>query len=110
MSLLNNLFLIALLIVVSAFFSVSEISLAASRKIKLRLMAEGGHHNAQRVLALQDSPGSFFTVVQIGLNAVAILGGILASRPCRRTSPKPCGRSMTAPCWAPSALPFPSFL
>lgn len=78
--LLNQLLLILLLIAVSAFFSMSEISLAASRKIKLRLMAEGGHGNAQRVLALQDSPGNFFTVVQIGLNAVAILGGIVGEQ------------------------------
>ncbi len=78
--LLNQLLLILLLIAVSAFFSMSEISLAASRKIKLRLMAEGGHVNAQRVLALQDSPGNFFTVVQIGLNAVAILGGIVGEQ------------------------------
>ncbi len=80
MALLQNLFIIALLIVVSAFFSISEISLAASRKVKLRLLAEGGHPNAQRVLALQDSPGHFFTVVQIGLNAVAILGGIVGEQ------------------------------
>ena len=73
---INELFVIVLLIAVSAFFSMSEISLAASRKIKLRLMAEGGQVNAQRVLALQDNPGNFFTVVQIGLNAVAILGGV----------------------------------
>ncbi|MDX9698946.1 MAG: hemolysin family protein [Rhodocyclaceae bacterium] len=77
MSLVNQLLIILALIVTSAFFSISEISLAASRKVKLRLMAEGGHPNAQRVLALQDSPGNFFTVVQIGLNAVAILGGIV---------------------------------
>jgi len=77
---LNELFIILLLIAVSAFFSMSEISLAASRKIKLRLMAEGGQINAQHVLALQDSPGKFFTVVQIGLNAVAILGGIVGEQ------------------------------
>ncbi len=77
MSLFNQFLLIFALIAVSAFFSISEISLAASRKVKLRLMAEGGHPNAQRVLALQDNPGNFFTVVQIGLNAVAILGGIV---------------------------------
>ncbi|MCK6408411.1 MAG: hemolysin family protein [Thauera sp.] len=76
----NELFFILLLIAVSAFFSMSEISLAASRKIKLRLMAEGGQVNAQRVLALQESPGKFFTVVQIGLNAVAILGGIVGEQ------------------------------
>ncbi len=77
MSLTTQLFVIALLIAVSAFFSVSEISLAASRKIKLRLLAQQGDAAAERVLALQDSPGHFFTVVQIGLNGVAILGGIV---------------------------------
>jgi CBS domain containing-hemolysin-like protein len=76
----NELFVILLLIAASAFFSMAEISLAASRKIKLRLLAEAGHVNAQRVLALQDSPGTYFTVVQIGLNAVAILGGIVGEQ------------------------------
>ncbi|AWI77691.1 hypothetical protein CEW83_12835 [Parazoarcus communis] len=79
-SLLNNIFVISLLIAISAFFSISEISLAAARKIKLRLMADGGDPNAQRVLLLQSSPGNFFTVVQIGLNAVAILGGIVGEK------------------------------
>ncbi|MFT3759583.1 MAG: hemolysin family protein [Thauera sp.] len=78
--LFDQLLLILLLIAVSAFLSMSEISLAASRKVKLRLMAEGGDVNAQRVLALQDSPGNFFTVVQIGLNAVSILGGIVGEQ------------------------------
>lgn len=58
-------------------FSISEISLAASRKIKLKLLADEGNVNAQRVLKMQENPGTFFTVVQIGLNAVAILGGIV---------------------------------
>jgi len=77
MSFTNQFLVIALLIGLSAFFSISEISLAASRKIKLRLMAQHGDAAAARVLALQESPGHFFTVVQIGLNAVAILGGIV---------------------------------
>ncbi|ELP22988.1 Putative membrane protein [Pantoea agglomerans 299R] len=66
-----------MLIVISAFFSLSEISLAAARKIKLKLLADEGNVNAQRVLKMQETPGMFFTVVQIGLNAVAILGGIV---------------------------------
>ncbi|SQI43468.1 Putative Mg2+ and Co2+ transporter CorB [Leminorella richardii] len=74
---LNSLLQIVLLIAVSAFFSVSEIALAASRKIKLKMMADEGNINAQRVLQLQETPGVFFTVVQIGVNAVAILGGIV---------------------------------
>lgn len=74
---LDSLLVILLLIVISAFFSLSEISLAAARKIKLKLLADEGNVNAQRVLKMQETPGTFFTVVQIGLNAVAILGGIV---------------------------------
>lgn len=74
---LNSILLILCLIASSAFFSISEISLAASRKIKLKLLADEGNINAQHVLKMQENPSLFFTVVQIGLNAVAILGGIV---------------------------------
>ena len=74
---LDSLLVILLLIAISSFFSLSEISLAAARKIKLKLLADEGNINAQRVMKMQETPGMFFTVVQIGLNAVAILGGIV---------------------------------
>ncbi|MBO0416204.1 HlyC/CorC family transporter [Chromobacterium haemolyticum] len=76
-SLMTDMMIILALILASAFFSVSEISLAASRKIRLRQMLDEGNDNAGKVLALQEHPGHFFTVVQIGVNAVAILGGIV---------------------------------
>lgn len=74
---LNSLLIIIILIFISSFFSLSEMSLAASRKLKLKQMVDEGNINAQYVLKLQDNPGVFFTVVQIGINAVAILGGIV---------------------------------
>lgn len=77
MSLTQSLVVIALLIALSAFFSVAEISLAAARRLKLRQMADEGHAGAARVLRTQAQPGHYFTVVQIGQNAVAILGGIV---------------------------------
>ena len=77
MSLYQSLFVIGLLIAASAFFSVSEISLAASRRLRLRQMADDGNLHAERVLRVQEQPGDYFTVVQIGQNAVAILGGIV---------------------------------
>ena len=58
---LNSILVILCLIAVSAFFSISEISLAASRKIKLKLLADEGNVNAQRVLKMQENPGTFFT-------------------------------------------------
>ena len=50
---------------------------AASRRLRLRQMADEGDTRADRVLLMQDQPGEYFTVVQIGLNAVAILGGVV---------------------------------
>lgn len=77
MTTLEYLLIMFMLVAASAFFSISEIALAASRKMRLRMLATEGDLRAEKVLQLQDHPGNFFTVVQIGLNAVAILGGIL---------------------------------
>lgn len=77
LTLTHSLLLIALLIAASAFFSVAEISLAASRRLRLRQLADEGNARATRVLQMQEQPGEYFTVVQIGQNAVAILGGVV---------------------------------
>ena len=77
MSFFDNAVIILLLIGVSCFFSMSEIALAAGRKIRLRQLSSEGDIRADKVLLLQEQPGNFFTVVQIGLNAVAIMGGIV---------------------------------
>lgn len=77
MGLLENTLVILILIVTSAFFAFSEISLSAARAIKLEPLRDEGDARAAAVLSLQQHPGRFFTAVQIGLNAVAILGGII---------------------------------
>lgn len=68
---------ILILIASSAFFSMSEISLAAARKIKLEQQLDEGDARAAKVLLLQSQPGHFFTAVQIGLNTVAMLAGVI---------------------------------
>jgi len=73
----QSLLLILALIAASAFFSIAEISLAASRRLRLRQMADAGDLRAEQVLRLQDHPGPYFTLVQIGLNAIAIVGGVV---------------------------------
>lgn len=77
MSVTQSLLVLAAIILASAFFSIAEIALAASRPLKLRQMADDGSHNALRVIAVQQQPGHYLTVVQIGMNALAILGGIV---------------------------------
>ncbi|OOF69680.1 hemolysin family protein [Rodentibacter caecimuris] len=75
MELLQSALIIALLIVISAVISSAEISLAGARKLKLQALANEGDTRAIQVLKLQEHPGRFITVVQIGLNMVAVLGG-----------------------------------
>lgn len=77
MGLFESILLILCLIIISAIISSGEISLAGARKLKLQTLANEGDKRAERVLALQEKPGQFITVVQIGLNMVAILGGMV---------------------------------
>lgn len=77
MSLFQNVVVILLLITAAGFLSLSEIALAGARKIKLKLLAEAGEERALKVLKLQENSADFFAASQIGLNAIAILGGIL---------------------------------
>lgn len=74
---MSDLLAISILIFFGALFAMSEISIAAARKIKLRVMVDEGSKNAETVLALQEQPGRFFAMIQIALNAIAILGGII---------------------------------
>ena len=76
-SLFQNIIIIVLLIIAAGFLSLTEIALAGARKVKLKILAEAGEERAQQVLDLQEQSADFFAASQIGLNAVAILGGIL---------------------------------
>ena len=77
MSLFQNILIIAILITGAGFLSLTEIALAGARKVKLKILAESGDDRAQKVLNLQEHSAEFFAASQIGLNAIAILGGIL---------------------------------
>ncbi|WP_386687046.1 hemolysin family protein [Lonepinella sp. MS14437] len=77
MELFEAILIILLLIIISAVISSAEISLAGARKVKLQVLANEGDLRAMQVLQLQEKPGRFITVVQIGLNMVAILGGMV---------------------------------
>jgi len=76
-NLFQHLSLLALLVLAAGFLSLTEISLAGARKIKLKLLAEAGDERALKVMQLQAQSAEFFAASQIGLNTVAILGGIL---------------------------------
>lgn len=72
--------LISFLVCLNAFFSVAEFSIATSRKIKLQQLSALGDKRADLVLELRENPTSFITVIQIGLNVIAILSGIFGEQ------------------------------
>ncbi|MDN2663617.1 hemolysin family protein [Psychromonas sp. 14N.309.X.WAT.B.A12] len=77
---MSDVLSIVLLILAGAVFAMSEISIAAARKIKLRVMADEGNTKALEVLELQQQPGNFFAMMQIALNGISILGGIIGEQ------------------------------
>ena len=77
MSILEAILILLLLIIISAVVSCAEISLAGARRLKLQTLANEGDHRALQVLSLQEQPGRFITIVQIGLNMVAVFGGMI---------------------------------
>ena len=66
---------IVLLILINGFFSLAEMSLVASRKVRLRQDAERGDKRSATALRLLREPVRLFSTVQIGITLVGILTG-----------------------------------
>ena len=77
MSITSQVLLLIVIILISGFLSTSEISLAASTKVRLQVLAEHGDKRARTVLQFKEHPGHFVTVVQIGINMCAIISGFI---------------------------------
>ncbi len=66
---------LAVLILLNAFFAASEMALVSLNDNKIKLMAEGGNKKAKLVLSLLEQPSKFLATIQIGIT----LAGFLAS-------------------------------
>ncbi|MBI4320759.1 MAG: HlyC/CorC family transporter [Chloroflexi bacterium] len=71
-----QLSLIAILIIINAFFAASEIAIVSVRKTRIRQLAEDGRNpSAWALLRLSDNPGRFLATIQVGVT----LAGFFAS-------------------------------
>lgn len=70
--------LLALLVVISAFFSSSETSMMALNRYRLRHQAKSGHRGAKRAMELLVRPDKLIGVILIGNNLVNILASVIA--------------------------------
>jgi putative hemolysin len=66
---------IFLLLFTNGIFAMAEMAVVASRKTRLKSMAEDGSAGAKLALALANSPGKFLSTVQVGITLVGILAG-----------------------------------
>ena len=69
--------LIAFLTLLNGVFAMSELALAASRKVRLNAMAETGDKGAQAALTLLENPTQFLSSVQVGITSIGMLNGII---------------------------------
>ncbi len=69
--------LLIFLILLNGLFAMSEMSLAASRKARLQVMAETGDAGAVAAIDLHDNPTQFLSTVQIGITSIGVLNGIV---------------------------------
>lgn len=66
---------IAVLIVINGLFSMTEIAVVSSRRVRLARAAEDGSRGAATALELQEHPERFLSAVQIGITLVGVLSG-----------------------------------
>ena len=74
------LLVVAALIVLNAFFAMSEMALMTSRKSRLRQMGDQPGNlgrGARKALALAEQPDNLLSTVQVGITLIAILTGVL---------------------------------
>lgn len=67
---------ILLLVLVNGFFSMAEIAVVSSRRIRLEAAVKAGKQGAQAALDISLSPTRFLSTVQIGITLVGLLTGI----------------------------------
>ena len=71
---------VAALIVLNAFFAISEMALMTSRKLRLKQLAEDPDNpsrGARKALALAEHPDNLLSTVQVGITLITILTGVL---------------------------------
>jgi CBS domain containing-hemolysin-like protein len=74
-----EILIISVLIVFSAFFSLSETALLSVNKIRIRHLAETGNKSAKTLVKLLENPEQFLAAILIGNNIVNISASVLAT-------------------------------
>jgi len=72
-SLIFKIVLLFVLILVNAFFAMSEIAIISLNDNVIEKLAEEGHKKAKKVKKLTDNPSNFLSTIQIGVTLAGFL-------------------------------------
>jgi putative hemolysin len=72
-----DILLIAFLTFLSGVFSMTEMAVVSSRRVRLETLAQAGDRGARAVLTLLGNPTQFFSTIQMGNTTIALLNGIV---------------------------------
>ena len=75
-SLTFEILTILALIFANGVFSMSEMAVVSSRKVRLQQLANQVDINAKAALKLAESPNHFLSIVQVGITLINILNGV----------------------------------
>ena len=75
-----KLILLLVLILVNAFFAMSEIAVISLNDNKIEKMAEDGHKKAKQVVKLTENSSKFLSTIQIGVTLAGFLTSASASQ------------------------------
>ena len=71
----TEILILILLILINGFFSLAEMAIVSSRKVRLQQRAEEGSKGAETALVLARQPTRFLSTVQTGITLIGILSG-----------------------------------
>ena len=72
-----DVLLIVFLTLLNGAFAMSEMALAASRKVRLFADAQAGDKGSAAALELMEQPTRFLSSVQVGITSIGMLNGIV---------------------------------
>lgn len=75
-----SVLLLAVLILINAFFAACEIAIITLKDAKIEKMAENGDKNAQKILKLTSNSSRFFSTIQIGVTLAGFLSSASAAQ------------------------------
>lgn len=79
-SILFKLLLLLVLIILNAFFAMSEIAIISLNDTKIQRMAEEGNKKAKKVVRLTENSSRFLSTIQIGVTLAGFLTSASASQ------------------------------